>query len=249
MKLFNKAGKNEVPNQAPASSVSNNTVQQPEVAATTPSAQPASNQTPTTNNIVPATTTTSTTTITTGQTNQSISAGTNPNNTVMSQDKIMPLAKEDPSSKTASSNQNKLPTPKANANQSSSGKAGEAQGTKDTEEKIKNSKLKGYSYIVINSVNKKEKGFFDAESEDEVRTFLESQDYQVLEVKPKSAMDIDISGPPKLKPEDLSFTLTQLSTYIKSGIPLVDSVRILAKQAKKPAHKKIYGQVVYELLR
>ena len=249
MKLFNKAGKNEVPNQAPASSVSNNTVQQPEVAATTPSAQPASNQTPTTNNIVPATTTTSTTTITTGQTNQSISAGTNPNNTVMSQDKIMPLAKEDPSSKTASSNQNKLPTPKANANQSSSGKAGEAQGTKDTEEKIKNSKLKGYSYVVINSVNKKEKGFFDAESEDEVRTFLEGQDYQVLEVKPKSAMDIDISGPPKLKPEDLSFTLTQLSTYIKSGIPLVDSVRILAKQAKKPAHKKIYGQVVYELLK
>ena len=249
MKLFNKAGKNEVPNQAPASSVSNNTVQQPEVAATTPSAQPTSNQTPTTNNIVPATTTTSTTTITTGQTNQSISAGTNPNNTVMSQDKIMPLAKEDPSSKTAPSNQSKLPTPKANANQASSGKAGEAQGTKDTEEKIKNSKLKGYSYVVINSVNKKEKGFFDAESEDEVRTFLESQDYQVLEVKPKSAMDIDISGPPKLKPEDLSFTLTQLSTYIKSGIPLVDSVRILAKQAKKPAHKKIYGQVVYELLK
>ena len=121
MKLFNKAGKNEVPNQAPASSVSNNTVQQPEVAATTPSAQPASNQTPTTNNIVPVTTTTSTTTITTGQTNQSISAGTNPNNTVMSQDKIMPLAKEDPSSKTASSNQSKLPTPKDNANQASSG--------------------------------------------------------------------------------------------------------------------------------
>ena len=249
MKLFNKAGKNEVPNQAPASSVSNNTVQQPEVAATTPSAQPASNQTPTTNNIVPATTTTSTTTITTGQTNQSISAGTNPNNTVMSQDKIMPLAKEDPSSKTAPSNQSKMPIPKANANQASSGKAGEVQGTKDTEEKIKNNKLKGYSYVVINSVNKKEKGFFDAESEDEVRTFLEGQDYQVLEVKPKSAMDIDISGPPKLKPEDLSFSLTQLSTYIKSGIPLVDSVRILAKQAKKPAHKKIYGQVVYELLK
>lgn len=266
MKLFNKAGKKEVPNQAPASaapvqtlatptaqvpasSVSNNTVQQPAVAATTSSAQPASNQTPTTINIAPATMTTSTTTTITGQTNQSISAGTNPNNTVMSQDKIMPLAKENQSSKTAPSNQSKLPTTKANANQASSGKAGEAQGTKDTEEKNKNSRLKGYSYVVINSVNKKEKGFFDAESEDEVRTFLEGQDYQVLEVKPKSAMDIDISGPPKLKPEDLSFTLTQLSTYIKSGIPLVDSVRILAKQAKKPAHKKIYGQVVYELLK
>lgn len=266
MKLFNKAGKKEVPNQAPASaapvqtlatptaqvpasSVSNNTVQQPAVAATTSSAQPAPNQTPTTNNIALATMTTSTTTTTgTGQTNQSISAGTNPNNTVMSQDKIMPLAKENPSSKTAPSNQSKLSTPKANTNQASSGKIEELQEKKN-EEKNKNSRLKGYSYVVINSANKKEKGFFDAESEDEVRTFLEGQDYQVLEVKPKSAMDIDISGPPKLKPEDLSFTLTQLSTYIKSGIPLVDSVRILAKQAKKPAHKKIYGQVVYELLK
>lgn len=261
MKLFNKAGKKEVPNQAPASaapvqtlatptaqaptsSVSNNTVQQPVVAATTPSAQPESNQTLTTNNIVPATMTTSTTT-TAGQTNQSISAGTNPNNTVMSQDKIMPLVKEEPSKATPSSEDK---APKVNTKSAPSGKIEELKETKK-EEKNKNSRLKGYSYVVINSVNKKEKGFFDAESEDEVRTFLEGQDYQVLEVKPKSAMDIDISGPPKLKPEDLSFTLTQLSTYIKSGIPLVDSVRILAKQAKKPAHKKIYGQVVYELLK
>ncbi len=114
---------------------------------------------------------------------------------------------------------------------------------------VRKSKLNGYSYTVINTMNKKEKGYFDAESEDDVRAFLEGQEYQILEVKPKSAMDIDISGPPKLKPEDLSFTLTQLSTYIKSGIPLVDSMRILAKQGKKPAHKKIYGQVVYELLK
>lgn len=110
-------------------------------------------------------------------------------------------------------------------------------------------RLNGYSYTVINSNNKKEKGYFDAETEDDVRAFLEGQDYKILEIKPKSAMDIDITGPPKLKPEDLSFSLTQLSTYIKSGIPLVDSMRILAKQARKPAHKKIYGQVVYELLK
>lgn len=118
----------------------------------------------------------------------------------------------------------------------------------DEDVKRKN-KLNGYSYVVINTMNKKEKGYFDAESEDDVRAFLEGQDYQVLEIKPKSAMDIDISGPPKLNPEELSFALTQLSTYIKSGIPLVDSMRILAKQGKKATHKKIYGQVVYELLK
>ena len=251
MKLFNKAGKKEVPNQttasaapvqpsatptaqAPASSVLSNTVQQPAVAATTPSTQPAPSQVQT--NVT-----------TTSQPSQSVNAGQSPNNTVMSQDKIMPLMKEE-QAKAAPSSTNKIPTPKANTNTASSDKIEELQETKK-EEKNKNSRLKGYSYVVINSVNKKEKGYFDAESEDEVRAFLEGQDYQVLEVKPKSAMDIDISGPPKLKPEDLSFTLTQLSTYIKSGIPLVDSVRILAKQAKKPAHKKIYGQVVYELLK
>lgn len=249
MKLFNKAGKKEVPNQAPAttapvqtpetpaaqvpaSSVLSNTVQQPTVARTTPSAQPTPSQVQT--NVT-----------TTSQPSQSVNTGTNPNNTVMSQDKIMPLVKEEPSKATPSSEDK---APKVNTKSDPSGKIEELQEKKD-EEKNKNSRLKGYSYVVINSVNKKEKGFFDAESEDEVRTFLEGQDYQVLEVKPKSAMDIDISGPPKLKPEDLSFTLTQLSTYIKSGIPLVDSVRILTKQAKKPAHKKIYGQVVYELLK
>lgn len=249
MKLFNKADKKEVTSQAPAttapvqtpttptaqaptSSVLSNTVQQPVVAAATQSAQPTPSQIQT--NVT-----------TTSQPSQSVNTGTNPNNTVMSQDKIMPLVKEEPSKATPSSEDK---APKVNTKSTPSGKIEELQ-EKKSEEKNKNSRLKGYSYVVINSVNKKEKGFFDAESEDEVRTFLEGQDYQVLEVKPKSAMDIDISGPPKLKPEDLSFTLTQLSTYIKSGIPLVDSVRILAKQAKKPAHKKIYGQVVYELLK
>lgn len=149
---------------------------------------------------------------------------------------------------------NNTPGQNPNLNQAPGNTTAPAQApnAKDKkEEKIgkKNSRLKGYTYVVINSMNKKEKGSFDAETEDEVRTFLEGQDYQVLEVKPKSAMDIDITGAPKLNAEELSFSLTQLSTYIKSGIPLVDSMRILTKQAKKPGQKKIYGQVVYELLK
>ena len=110
-----------------------------------------------------------------------------------------------------------------------------------------NSKLKPFKYTVINSMNKKENGTFDAEDIEEVRSYLESQDYKVLSIKPRGAGDIEI-GSQKLSPEDLSFTLTQLSTYIKAGIPLADSVKILAKQANKPTHKKIWGQVVYELL-
>ena len=106
-----------------------------------------------------------------------------------------------------------------------------------------------YRYTIINSFGKKETGTFDAENENDVRNFLLSQDYQVLDVKVRSKWDIDIGGSGKMKASDLSFSLTQLSTYIKAGIPLSDSVKILAKQTKKPGLKKSFNQLVYELLK
>lgn len=106
-----------------------------------------------------------------------------------------------------------------------------------------------YRYVVINAMGKKEKGTFEAESESEVRSFLTSQDYEVVSITVRPAYDIDINDHAKMKVSDLSFALTQLSTYIKSGIPLVDAVKILAKQAAKPASKKAFQRLVYELLK
>ena len=108
---------------------------------------------------------------------------------------------------------------------------------------------KNYRYTIINNVGKKETGTFDAESENDVRNFLLSQDFQVLEIKERSKFDIDIGSNRSISPNDLSFSLTQLSTYIKAGIPLADSVKILAKQSKKPALKKSFNQLVYQLLK
>ena len=101
---------------------------------------------------------------------------------------------------------------------------------------------------IINGVGKKEQGTFEAESEDDVRNFLLSLEYQVLEVKERSKLDVDI-GSGKLGASDLAFSLTQLSTYIKSGIPLVDSVKILSKQSRKTILKKSFSQLVYQLLK
>jgi type IV pilus assembly protein PilC len=106
-----------------------------------------------------------------------------------------------------------------------------------------------YRYTIINTLGKKEQGTFEAETENDVRNFLLSQDYQVLEVKLRSKYDIDVGGNGKIGANDLSFSLTQLSTYIKSGIPLADSVRILAKQTKKAKLKKSFNQLVYQLLK
>ena len=108
--------------------------------------------------------------------------------------------------------------------------------------------MKGYRYTIINGMGKKETGTFDAESENDVRNFLTSLDYQVLEIKERDKFDIDIGGG-KFSANDLAFSLTQLSTYLKAGIPLADSVRILAKQSKKATIKKSFYQLVYELLR
>ena len=109
--------------------------------------------------------------------------------------------------------------------------------------------VKPYRYTIINDLGKKENGTFDAESENDVRNFLLAQGYKILEIKERSKMDIDLNFGGSMKAGDLSFSLTQLSTYIKSGIPLVDSVRILAKQTNQPSLKKSFNQLVYELLR
>lgn len=118
----------------------------------------------------------------------------------------------------------------------------------ESSEKVKRP-VHDYRYTIINGIGKKESGTFEAESENDVRNFLLGQDYEVLEIKERGKFDIDIGGDGKIGASDLSFTLTQLSTYIKSGIPLVDSVRILAKQTTKANLKKSFNQLVYQLLK
>ena len=103
-------------------------------------------------------------------------------------------------------------------------------------------KVKGSSGKIIN-------GTFEGPSADEVRLFLQNEGYEVIEVVPRKFYDIDINIGGKFTAADLSFSLTQLSTYLKAGIALIDSVRILEKQSEKPEQRKVYQKVVYELLK
>ena len=122
-------------------------------------------------------------------------------------------------------------------------------GIEKRNENEKERPLIKFRYTVINAMGKKENGTFEAESESEVKNFLLSQDYEIVSIKVRAPYDIEINDYAKMKVGDLSFSLTQLSTYIKSGIPLVDAVRILAKQSTKPATKKAFQRLVYELLK
>lgn len=109
--------------------------------------------------------------------------------------------------------------------------------------------LISYRYTILNKNKKKLTGIFDAESESDIRGFFTSQGYEVLKVEVKKPYDIEIGGHGPIKAGALAFSLTQISTYIKAGIPLVDAVRILAKQSRKQNEKRAYERLVYDLLK
>ena len=110
-------------------------------------------------------------------------------------------------------------------------------------------KLISFRYVVKNPMGETVKGIFDAVDATAVRVFLSNEGYEILEIKPRDKFDVDINlGGDKISVSDLSFGLVQLATYIKAGIPLIDSMRILAKQTSNPKIKRIYDKVIYELV-
>lgn len=117
------------------------------------------------------------------------------------------------------------------------------------EKTIKEEPLFSYRYKAKAVNGKVFSGTMEGSSLDDVREFLKNEGYEILEVNPRKTYDVDINIGGKFGAAELSFTLTQLSTYIKAGISLIDSVRILEKQAEKPEHRKVYQKMVYELLK
>lgn len=106
-----------------------------------------------------------------------------------------------------------------------------------------------FKYEIINEAGKKVRGTINGTSVEEVRSYLENEGYQVNSVTVQSKFLSTSIGGTKLKDAELAFLLTQLSTYLKAGIPLIDSVKILEKQSVKRTQKKIFGNITYELVR
>lgn len=114
--------------------------------------------------------------------------------------------------------------------------------------KVSRPKLQSFRYAVISPNGSVLKGIFDAEDEDAVRIFLTNEGNEIISISKRAFWDVDISFGDRITKGQLSFALTQLSTYIKAGIPLVDSMRILARQTSKPGLRRIFDRVVYELV-
>lgn len=104
----------------------------------------------------------------------------------------------------------------------------------------------GFRYTVRLNNGKLYKNTFDAPNIEEVERFLKSEGYEVVKITPRTKLDIDL--PTKLKTANLAFSLTQISTYLKSGIALVDAIRIVSKQTENKVEKVIWDKVTYSLL-
>ena len=108
-----------------------------------------------------------------------------------------------------------------------------------------------YEYIVKDQDGKIIKGHADGYSKVEIHSYLLSEGYEVYSIRTNKWIQIlygtKSSNKVKIKTKDLIFFVTQLSTYLKSGITLIESLKILSRQYKKSSYKKIFKMIIYDL--
>lgn len=115
---------------------------------------------------------------------------------------------------------------------------------------IKSTKSIRYRYKVRDKNGNVSKGKLDSFSKVDVHSFLMNQGYDVLEIVEDDLVNklglVQLTTR-QMSDKDLSFFLTQLSTYIKAGIPLIESINILSKQTKNRKTQNLYNRLVFEL--
>ncbi len=119
------------------------------------------------------------------------------------------------------------------------------------EDAIKTSEKQVYEYVAKDPDGKIVKDYFDAFSKVEVHSFLLNEGYEVYSIRTSRWIKLlhsnVSSNRTKIKIKDLIFFLSQLSTYIKAGIPLADSLQILSRQYKNKNYKRIFKTMMYDL--
>ena len=124
--------------------------------------------------------------------------------------------------------------------------------TLDTEGSVRSEKALVYQYVARNKEGKIEKDIFYAYSKLDVYTFLVSEGFDVYQIYTSKWL-MHLYGETsilakKMSNKDLIFWLSQLSTYLKAGIPLAEAIRILSKQMnRKKSQKRVFQAITYEL--
>ena len=110
---------------------------------------------------------------------------------------------------------------------------------------------KTYIYKVKDKNGRFITGKFSALSKAEVNSYLLNEGYEVYKIENNKTVDFVYGDSSfistKWKNKDLIFWLTQLSTYIKSGITLMEAVKILTNQMGSKSKKATMQAICYEL--
>lgn len=109
-----------------------------------------------------------------------------------------------------------------------------------------------FKYTARDEKGKKVTNIFIALSKMEVYSYLHNEGYTIFKIETSKWINLLYGSSQsyvyKLKNKDLIFWLTQLSTYLKSGIPLTNAVRILSKQmSDSPRKKRLFDSIIYNL--
>ncbi|UOQ47290.1 type II secretion system F family protein [Gracilibacillus caseinilyticus] len=105
-----------------------------------------------------------------------------------------------------------------------------------------------YQYRGRTVQGKFKKGKVKAESEKDVIRLMAAEGVTIFEVKPLDSVlykDITIGKPVKLK--EFVIFLRQLATLIESGIPIIDSIEILAEQTSNKAFALVLNAINEDL--
>lgn len=109
-----------------------------------------------------------------------------------------------------------------------------------------------YRYVAKNPNGKIIKGYFPAYSKVEVHSFLLSEGNEVYSIETNNWIKLIYGSGSninrkRIKTKDLIFFTTQLSTYLKAGITLVEALKILSRQFKDKNYSRIFRSVIYDL--
>ncbi len=117
---------------------------------------------------------------------------------------------------------------------------------------VRSKEPKVYKFTAKHPDGHIESGTINGYSKLDVNTFLVQEGYDVYEIVSNEWTEFLYGQSSlfaaKMSTKDLLFWLTQLSTYLKSGITLTDSIKILNNQmGKNKVYKRAFQSIVYEL--
>jgi type IV pilus assembly protein PilC len=105
-----------------------------------------------------------------------------------------------------------------------------------------------FTYSARNLTGTLQQGEVDVPTREEVVGFLRKQKLIPVKIQEKkSSLDINLSIGTGIKTKDIVIFTRQFATMINSGLPLVQSLDILAKQTENKPFKKVIAQVQHDV--